>query len=131
MGEKQHMRARFTKEGWEAIKDDGSTLHIGKAEGAFRPYDLLLAALEGCLYATIVSVAEKMQADYDILEMEVSGEKRDEKVATLKECHIAITVTGASDEKKITKACDIGTRYCSVYNTIAKVAEMSWDVTFQ
>ncbi len=130
MGETQHMRAKFSGPSWEATNDGGNTLTIGKGPDDFTPYNLLLAALEGCLYATIVSVAQKMNTTYDQLEMEVTGVKRDAQVATLETCHIAITVTNASDEKKVKRSCDIGTRYCSIYNTLSQVAKMSWDVKF-
>ncbi len=130
MGETQHMKARFSSDSWEATNDQGNTLTIGAGPEDFSPYNLLLAALEGCLYATIISVAEKMHASYDLLEMEVTGVKRDEKVATLETCHIAITVTNATDEKKVKKSCDIGTRYCSIYNTLSQIAKMSWDVKY-
>ena len=59
------------------------------------------------------------------------GRKRDEKVATLETCHIKVKVKGASDKEKVKKAFEVATRYCSVFHTLSKVAEMTWEIDFE
>lgn len=129
MGTKQHVIADFYGDRWRTVNDRGSQILIGKADGKSEPYDLLLGALSGCLYATLESIFEKMQITCKGTLFDISGEKRDDKVATLATCHVDVTFIGATDQAKATKAFEIATRYCSVFQTISKVAEMSWTTT--
>jgi putative redox protein len=131
MGTIQHMTAEFSKDNWKIINDRGNSLHIGKRPDGFAPNDLLLGALEGCLYATFDEVAEKMRVSCDLTAFEVTGVKRDAEVATLESCTINATMVNPSDEKRLHKAFEIATRYCSVFQTIAKTARMNWSVTFK
>lgn len=126
-----HMKGTFTPDTWRVTNDRGSSLQIGSAQQEFAPYDLLLSALEGCLFATFRDVAEKMKVTYERAELEVSGYKRDEDVATLEECTVSVRVKGASDQKKVSKAFEIASRYCSVFQTLSKVASMKLEVSFE
>ena len=72
-----------------------------------------------------------MQATFSNLDMDIVGRKRDEKVATLETCHIKVKVKGASDKEKVKKAFEVATRYCSVFHTLSKVAEMTWEIDFE
>lgn len=130
MGARQHMTADFQRSSWKLTNDIGSSIYIGSGRNEFAPYDLLLGALESCLFATFDEVAEKMRASYDYIHFDVTGIKRDADIATLETCSIEVTIRNASDQKKLTRAFDIATRYCSVYQTISQVAEMSWSITF-
>lgn len=131
MGQRQHMQAVFTGDSWTVENDRGSRIQIGSGDGMFSPYDLLLGGLEGCLYATFAEVAQKMRASYREAAFEVTGFKRDEDVATLESVKVSVTIREGSSEKKLTRAFDAATRYCSVYQTLSKVAEMSWEISFE
>ncbi len=131
MGAKQHVVADFYQDRWRTVNDRGNEIQIGYGEGKSAPYDLLLGALSGCLYATFESILEKMQITVRGTKFDIRGEKRDDKIATLKECHVEVSITGAEDETKARKAFEIATRYCSIYQTLSKIAEMSWNVTFE
>ncbi|MGM0431743.1 MAG: OsmC family protein [Spirochaetota bacterium] len=130
MGARQHMRGQFTPTQWQIQNDRDNTITIGRGQDAFVPYDLLLGALESCLFSTFNDVVQKMHLSYEQVDMEVFSEKRDADVATLETCSVQVSVTGGSDERKLRRAFDIATRYCSVYQTISKVASMNWDITF-
>ena len=131
MGSKQHVIADFYDTRWRTVNDIGTEIKIGNDAGKAAPYDLLLGALSGCLYTTFESILEKMQITVKGTRYDIHGEKRDDKIATLKECHVNVTVVGAEDEQKTKKAMEIATRYCSIYQTLSKVAEMSWEVAFE
>jgi len=103
---------------------------IGSEEGTLAPYDMLFGALASCLYATFLSVAEKKRITFESASIEVTGEKREEVPATLKWVNVKITVKDASKEKGLTQAADLATQYCSIYQTIGHVAEMSWEIDF-
>lgn len=130
MGAKTHIVTHFDGSEGRLVTDSGATVDIGAAEDKFVAYELLLGGLSHCLYSTFESIGEKMQLKYGKVDLNVTGVKRDEKVATLETCSVEIEATGVEDEAKFEKAFEIATRYCSIYNTISKVASMEWKVSF-
>ncbi len=118
------------QDGWMGRTSLGTEVSIGAAQGKVRPYDLLLLALASCLNATFEEVCQKMKLTWERVDLTVSGEKRDEVPTTLKHCSINAAVTGGSDKEKLTRAFDIASRYCSVYQTVQQVAHMEWSITF-
>ncbi len=130
MGAHHHVALHITEDGWTGKTDRGDTLAIGASEGTFRPYELLLLALASCLQSTFEDVAEKMKLSWSSADVDVQGDKRDEVPTTLESCCVSARVTNASDEQKVKKAFDIATRYCSIYQTIAQVARMEWEISF-
>jgi putative redox protein len=130
MGAKNHVSVNFTGDSWIAANDGGTHVEMGDDGVKFAPYEMLLSALSGCMYMTYLSIMEKMQIAAASVNFDVSSEKRDEKVATIKTCHVKVTIRGAEDQSKAKKAVEIATRYCSIYQTLSKVAEMSWETVF-
>jgi putative redox protein len=130
MGQRIHIESRFAQTDGKLITDSGASVDLGPADSAFAPYELLLGGLSYCLFSTFVSIAEKMQLAYEGVDMQVTGVKRDEKVATLKTCTIEAKAKGVQDQEKFKKAFEISTRYCSVFQTISKVADMEWNIEF-
>ncbi len=130
MGERTHIISKYTEKGGHLFSDSGSTVELGRAKGAFVAYELLLGALSHCLFSTFKSLAEKMQVEYDGLDFDIVGVKRDEKVATLETCDLNISATGIVDKSKFEKAIEISTRYCSVFQTLSHVAKMSWTINY-
>ncbi|AEC01366.1 OsmC family protein [Parasphaerochaeta coccoides] len=126
MGTKNHVQAHFTPEHKEFTSGDGKKYEF---EGT-GPYDYLLGALSGCLYYTFKSLAEKFRLEWDDLRFEVNSEKRDETLQTLKEVHVDAVIRTSSDHATVTKCFETSTRYCSVFQTIGKVAEMHWSLNF-
>lgn len=130
MGSKTHIVAHYGVHSGKLVTDSGAAVALGHESGTFAPYELLLGGLSYCLFRTFEDVAKKMQVAYIGVDMHVDGEKRDDKIATLEFCSISLVAKGVEDQEKFKKAFDIATRYCSVYNTISKVATMSWNVEF-
>lgn len=125
-----HTITAFEQESWLAENDRGTKVSIGPGPGKTAPYELLFAALSGCLYDTFASVAEKMKVTLPPVVFDISGVKRDAEVATLESCFIQVTVSGKADEKKIQKAFETATRYCSIFHTLSLVASMEWSIEF-
>ncbi len=113
----------------ELILDDTS-VRIGKEAMEARPYDLLYGALASCLYATFLDIVEKKRTKIDSCTILVDGEKRTEVPTTLEKVHITATVKGAEKQEAILRSFELATKYCSIYQTISHVAEMSWEVQF-
>jgi putative redox protein len=96
-----------------------------------KPYHLLFGAVASCFYATFISVANKMRLSFSNVEIEVNGHKRDETPATLDYVKIEMVVYSGSDEEKLRKAAELGAKYCSIHETISKVAQIDLVVTFE
>ena len=104
---------------------------IGVEEGTVAPYDLLFGALASCLYATFLDVAEKKKIGFESARIEVTGEKRTETPTILTWVDTKIIIKGAEKEKGLEKSYEMATKYCSIYQTIAQVAKMTWSVEFE
>jgi putative redox protein len=126
MSEEKHVRADFVQGHYQFMTSDGSVHELGSTG----PYDYLLGALSGCLFSTFADLAAKMQVAWEHVGFEVQGIKRETSPTTLKECTITATVTGCDNQQKFLKAFETATRYCSIYQTLSKVAEMHWTVDF-
>lgn len=112
----------------ELLLDEGA-VKIGRQPSEAAPYDLLYGALASCLYATFLNVLEKKRITIQSTEITVEGEKREEVPTTLKTVHLTVAVTGGQGkEEAIRKSFDLATKYCSVFQTISQVAEMSYDL---
>lgn len=130
MGSRTHIVSHFGPHSGKLVTDSGAVVALGHEAGTFAPYELLLGGLSYCLFRTFESLAEKMQVTFEKLDMDIEGVKRDDKISTLETCMIRVSVKGASNEEKLTKAFEIATRYCSVYHTLTKVATLQWSISF-
>lgn len=113
----------------ELIAERGS-VKIGSNEGEVFPYDMLFGALASCLYATFLDVATKKHINFDSVDIEVTGEKREEIPATLKWVNVKMFVKNAEQEEGLIKAAELAAKYCSIYETIGKVAQMELEIEF-
>lgn len=107
-----------------------SEINIGSGEGNLLPYHMLYGALGSCFYATFISLARKMKLEFGDCLVEITGNKRAEAPATLEDVYIKFTISNPSDEKKLIRAAELGAKYCSIYETISKVANMHLEVLF-
>ena len=112
------------------LENERAIVGIGSKPGEFYPYDLLLGALSSCFYYTLIEILEKRKVEIPIVEVIVTGEKRTEVPTTLEWVNMEITVTGKVDEKQFQRSVDLAAKYCSIHETISKVAKMSHEVKF-
>ena len=114
----------------ELTADNGSA-RIGKGnDKSLKPYDLMLGALGSCFYATFVDIADKMRLEYKGADVSVRGVKREETPATLKTVNMVFTIHGAADQKGFERAAALAAKYCSVHETISKVADIKIELKF-
>ncbi|WP_105615728.1 OsmC family protein [Vallitalea okinawensis] len=130
MSEKK-VQVNFTNEFKGELVAPNGNAKIGSAEGTIAPYDMLFGGLASCLYATFLEIAQKKRIGFDAAHFEVSGEKREEVPTTLKWVNVKVTIKNAEKEKGLVKSMELASQYCSIYQTISKVAEMSWDIKFE
>lgn len=103
---------------------------VGVESGQLGSYDMLFGSLAACLYSTFLDVVVKKKITFDEANVVVTGEKRKEIPTTLEWVSVVIEIKNASNEKGINKAADLAAKYCSVYETISKVAKMTLEVRF-
>ena len=112
------------------LENDRGFVGIGPNPGEFFPYDLLLGALSSCFYYTLIEILEKRKEQIPAIEIIVTGEKRTEVPTTLEWVKLDITVTGEVNQKQFLRSVDLAGKYCSIHETISKVARMTHEVKF-
>ena len=112
------------------LETERAELKIGGNEGEFFPYDLLLGSLSSCFYYTLYDVLTKSKNEVPSMEIIVTGDKRTEAPTTLEWTHMDITVFDEVDQKRFLRAVELAAKYCSIHETISKVAKMSHEVIF-
>lgn len=131
MGQKVQAEVVFgNKFEGELLLKEGS-ISIGMKPHQTSPHRLLQGALVSCFHSTFMDVMEKKRKTFEGVSYVTEGEKRDEVPATLKTLHMNIVVKGASDEKAVMKSFEMAAKYCSVFQTISHVAEITYNVTFE
>ena len=131
MGQKVTAHLEFKKDfKGKLILADGE-IGIGMNPNEARPYDLLQGALVSCLHSTLLEILTKKRIDIDSVYYQVSGEKRDEIPTTLKSVSIEAFFSPSDKEEQIRKSMELACKYCSVYNTLAQVAEMKMTMSFK
>jgi|LGOV01.1.fsa_nt_gb putative redox protein len=103
---------------------------VGVDDGTLEPYDMFFGALGSCVYATFLDIVNKKKITFDRAEVIVTGEKRKEVPTTLMWATVEFVIYGAENKKGIEKSADLAAKYCSIYTTIAQVAEMKIITTF-
>lgn len=130
MAEKR-IQVQFTNDFKGELIGPRGKVNVGIEEGTLEPYDMLLGGLASCMYATFLGISEKKRIKFESANIEVTGEKREEVPTTLKWVNVKMVIKNAEKEKGLVKAMELAADYCSIYQTISKVAEMSWDVEFE
>ena len=106
------------------------TIRLGDQEGGMQPYHLLYGALASCFYATFLGVVEKKRLTFSYADMIISGVKRETIPTTLETIIIELIIHNASDEAQFQKAALLGAKYCSIHETISRVATIDLVVRF-
>jgi putative redox protein len=103
---------------------------LGSQPDGIAPYHLLYGAVGSCFYSTFLSVANKKKLVFKDANLEISGTKRDAIPATLEYLKIVLTIRGGQDEAQLKTSAELGAKYCSIHETISKVAKIDLVVNF-
>lgn len=126
--DKKEVTLKFTNEFEGELITPKASVKIGGEEGAVAPYDMLFGALGSCLYSTFLDVMKKKRIKFERFEMVITGEKRTEVPTTLKWVNVDARVYGPEKENGVNESFRLATEYCSIYQTISHVAEMSYEI---
>lgn len=127
----REVEVEFSRE-FRGVLNTGQTrAAVGSDPGELEPYDMLFAALASCLYATFLDIVDKKKIAYETAKLTITGEKRDAVPATLKWVNVKYEIQGSDNEKGLMRSAELAAKYCSVYQTISHVAEMSWELEYK
>lgn len=112
------------------VTSPAGTIKMGEQENGFAPYHLLFGALGSCFYSTFLAIATKKRLVFERAEIEISGSKRTGENNTLEFVTIKMVVYGGENEAQLIKSAELGTKFCSIHQTISKVATMNLEVSF-
>ncbi len=105
---------------------------VGDQPNGMQPYNLLFGALASCFYSTFLSIASKKRMSFDSASVEVSGSKKETgDVRTLDNVQMVLTINNPSNEEQLKKSALLGAKFCSIHETISKVAEIKLEVIFR
>ncbi|ASJ10207.1 osmotically inducible protein OsmC [Thermococcus sp. P6] len=94
------------------IEGDKCSVILG--EGGISPMKLLLLSVAGCTAYDVVMILQKMREPIKGLEVEISGERRDEHPRIYKRVNLHYRIYGDVDEEKAERAIKLSQdKYCS------------------
>ncbi|HZK28925.1 MAG TPA: OsmC family protein [Clostridia bacterium] len=126
-----HIHTIFEPRYHGVVHGKRASLVLGPDANEFGPYDLVLAGLSGCFYVTFLGITGKMQLSYDEVTIDITGTHREEPPTLLSHVLLDIIVKGAGleREKHFNRAVEVASKYCSVFQTLSRVAEMETKLT--
>ncbi len=114
----------------EMVSPSGK-ITLGDQENGMQPYHLLFGALGSCFYATFLVIAKKKRLSFGKATLEISGSKVPKgDVRLLEHVKIEMVIFNPSNEKGLLKSAEMGAEFCSIHETIRKVANVELVVTF-
>ncbi|EEB74882.1 OsmC family protein [Thermococcus sp. AM4] len=94
------------------IEDDKCSVILG--EGGISPMKLLLLSVAGCTAYDVVMILKKMREPVEGLEVEISGERREEHPRVYRKVHLHYRIYGNVREEKAKRAIELSQdKYCS------------------
>ncbi len=86
---------------------------------AFRPMQMLLASLGGCMSIDIMMILKKQRQEVNNLEVKVIGDRAEGTPAYFNKIIIEVHVKGKVKEEKLQQAIRLSEeKYCSVYHSL-------------
>ncbi|MFK7935697.1 MAG: OsmC family protein [Saprospiraceae bacterium] len=118
----------------EATNETGNTTHtdgspkIGGGNNAFRPMQMVLAAVGGCSSIDVISILKKQRQPLDDIKISVTGERDPDAVPSIfTDIHVHYKLYGELNKSKAERAIRLSMdKYCSVSKMLEKVADITW-----
>jgi len=116
-----------------SVNSNGKELKIGMDE--WRPYEMLHSAVASCMYSTFLDVINKKKLNFEKIIVAVESKKKDEIPSSIEKMKIIFEAHGVdkNDEKtvdKFNKSLELAAKYCSMYNTLKGIVNMTYTMTF-
>ncbi|WP_456366272.1 OsmC family protein [Thermococcus sp.] len=114
MGEPIRGRVEWFKDYQFVGRIEGDKCSVILGEGGISPMRLLLLSVAGCTSYDVVTILKKMREPIEGLEVEISGERREEHPRIYNRVHIHYRIHGNVREDKAKRAIELSQdKYCS------------------
>jgi putative redox protein len=118
----------------ESTNDDGLKVYmdgspaVGGHNHAFRPMQMVLAALGSCSSIDIIYLLNKQRQPLEHLEVELEGQRAEGEVpAVFTDIHVKYILYGVLPDKKVERACRLSMeKLCSVSKMLEKSVNITW-----
>ncbi len=114
MGEPIKGRVEWFRDYQFVGRIEGDKCSVILGEGGISPMRLLLLSVAGCTSYDVVTILKKMREPIEGLEVEISGERREEHPQIYTRVHIHYRIYGNVREEKAKRAIELSQdKYCS------------------
>lgn len=114
MGDPVRGKVEWFKDDQFIGRIEGDKCSIILGEGGISPMKLLLLSVAGCTAYDVVMILQKMREPIEGLEVEISGERRDEHPRIYKKVHLHYRIKGRVNPEKAKRAIELSQeKYCS------------------
>jgi putative redox protein len=118
----------------ESTNEDGLRVYmdgspaVGGHNLAFRPMQMVLAALGSCSSIDVIYLLNKQRQPLEHLEVELEGQRAEGEVpAVFTDIHVKYILYGALPEKKVERACRLSMeKLCSVSKMLENSVNITW-----
>ena len=99
----------------------------GGFDAGFRPIDLLLTALAGCMSMDIVAILQKKGGKINKFEVQIKGERAVEHPKKFNSIAVQFKCEGDYKREDLVRAFELSRdMYCSVYGTLKSMPEIEF-----
>jgi putative redox protein len=104
----------------------------GGHDAAARPVEVLLSSLGACTGMDVVSILRKSHNVPAAFRVEITDVRATEYPKVLKRIHLVYVVGGDVPEDRLQNAIELSlTKYCPIANSLAGVAEITYEMRFE
>jgi len=121
------VKLKMNQNWFNAVTPRGAKVKLGPGlEDGPSPMEAVLMAAGGCSGIDVVSILKKMRQPLEDLEIQVSGQRREEHPRYFHTVTLKFILTGDLDAQKVEKAIELSMeKYCSV--TTGLRAEVNYE----
>ncbi|QTN38289.1 OsmC family protein [Cryomorphaceae bacterium] len=102
----------------------------GADAAGFRPMELLLTSLAGCMSIDVLNILKKRKQEVTSFKASAEGERTTEPPNAFTSIRVEFEFGGDLDREKVAKAIDLSAeKYCSVYHSLSPSIEISFHFT--
>jgi putative redox protein len=104
----------------------------GGRDSAARPVEALLASLGACTGMDVVSILRKSRHTPSAFRIEVADERAAAYPQVLKKIHLAYVLSADVPREQVERAIELSlAKYCPIANSLAGVAEITYELRFE
>jgi putative redox protein len=116
--------------GHEVVMDASQT--NGGNDQAARPVEVLLASLGACTGMDVVAILRKSHHVPTAFRVEIADERSEEYPKVLKKIHLTYVVSSEVPRERLETAIELSlAKYCPIANSLAGVADITYEMRFE